>query len=395
MLNKNKLDSIAGLLKKQVENGEVKGASAYVLKSGRPVYRHNEGWADEERKIKWEDNTIVRLYSMTKPITAAAAMILLDRGEIDVFDKVSWYIPGFKDQKVLTENGLEPVKNEVSIKNLLDMTSGLCYPDVSFPAGAQMQKLYDKLAEERSNGKPSDTMAYANLIGSQPLAFQPGEKWMYGTSADILGAVIEAVSGKKFGDFLKKELFEPLGMKDTDFYVPEDNLGRFAENYEYKDDKLVPCLWQHLGLSYLCRKPPEFQSGGAGLVSTMDDYASFASMLINNGVYNGSRILSEHAVKYMTSNQLTPEQNKYFDWDQHMGCGYGNLMRVVTDTSQCGFCSNMGEYGWDGWLGCYFLNDPSTGYTFLYFIQRCGGLGARPVRLIKQIVFGTENKKNM
>lgn len=110
---------------------------------------------------------------------------------------------------------------------------------------------------------------------------------MYGSSADILGAVIEAVSGKKFGDFLREELFEPLGMVDTDFWVPEEKLCRFAENYEEKDGKLVPCLWQHLGLTYLCRKPQEFQSGGAGLCSTMDDYAAFAEMLLNEGVYNG------------------------------------------------------------------------------------------------------------
>lgn len=390
-MNLVKLEQISNMLRSQVESGTIKGGSVYVLKNGRPIYRMNAGMADEARNIAWTNDTIVRLYSMTKPITAAAAMILLDRGRLDLFDKVSWYIPGFKNQTVLTENGSEPVKNEVCIKDLLDMTSGLCYPDRSFPAGSVMQDLYDKIAGEVAQGKPTDTLGYANLIGQQPLAFQPGDRWMYGTSADVLGAVIEVISGKKFGDFLRDELFEPLGMKDTDFYVPEEKLCRFAENYEEKDGKLVPCTWQHLGLTYLCRKPPEFQSGGAGLCSTMDDYAAFAEMLLNEGVYNGRRILSRNAVRYMTSNQLTDRQLSSMDWEQCIGCGYGNLMRIAGNSGKAGISTRPGEYGWDGWLGCFFANDPTNGYTFLYFIQRCGGLGVRPVRLIKQIVYGAED----
>lgn len=391
-MNLVKLELISDMLRSQVESGEIKGGSAYVLRHGRPIFRMNAGMADEARGIKWADDTIVRLYSMTKPITAAAAMILLDRGKLDLFDKVSWYIPGFRNQTVLNNDGsTEPVKNEVCIKDLLDMTSGLCYPDRGFPAGDAMSDLYDKICGEVAQGNPTDTMGYANKIGRQPLAFQPGEKWMYGTSADVLGAVIEAVSGEKFGDFLRKELFEPLGMKDTDFWVPEDKLGRFAENYEEKDGRLVPCLWQHLGLTYLCKKPPEFQSGGAGLCSTMDDYAAFAEMLLNGGVYNGRRILSSNAVKYMTSNQLTEKQLSSMDWDQCIGYGYGNLMRIGASSGKGGLSVHPGEYGWDGWLGCYWANDPVDGYTFLYFIQRCGGLGARPVRIIKQIVYGAED----
>ncbi len=390
-MNLVKLEQISNMLRSQAESGAIKGGSAYVLKNGRPIYRMNAGMADEARGIAWANDTIVRLYSLTKPITAAAAMILLDRGRLDLFDKVSWYIPGFKNQTVLTENGSEPVKNEVCIKDLLDMTSGLCYPDRSFPAGSVMQDLYDKIAGEAAQGKPTDTLGYANLIGRQPLAFQPGDRWMYGTSADVLGAVIEVISGKKFGDFLREELFEPLGMKDTDFYVPEEKLCRFAENYEEKDGKLVPCMWQHLGLTYLCRKPPEFQSGGAGLCSTMDDYAAFAEMLLNEGVYNGRRILSRNAVKYLTSNQLTERQLSSMDWEQCVGYGYGNLMRIAGNSGKAGISTRPGEYGWDGWLGCFFANDPMNGYTFLYFIQRCGGLGVRPLRLIKQIVYGAED----
>ena len=180
-------------------------------------------------------------------------------------------------------------------------------------------------------------------------------------------------------------------MVDTDFWVPEEKHCRFAENYEEKDGKLVPCLWQHLGLTYLCRKPQEFQSGGAGLCSTMDDYAAFAEMLLNEGVYNGRRILSKNAVRYMTSNQLTQYQLRTCDWEQCIGYGYGNLMRVAMEERLPGISTHPGEYGWDGWLGCFWANDPKNGYTFMYFVQRCGGLGVRPLRMIKQIVYGAED----
>lgn len=391
-MNMVKLERITDMLKGQVESGTVKGAAACVLKNGQPIYKGWYGMADEARGIKWTEDTIVRLYSMTKPITAAAAMILMDRGQLDLQDKVSWYIEGFKNQKVLDENGLRDAESEVTIKQLLDMTSGLCYPDDWFPAGAEMSKLYTRLDNEYKAGKPSDTLQYADLIGQQPLAFQPGEKWLYGTSADVLGAVIEVVSKKKLGDFLKEELFEPLGMVDTDFYVPEEKLCRFAENYEPKDGGLIPCEWQHLGLTYLCRKPPEFQSGGAGLCSTMNDYAAFATMLMNKGTYHGRRILSENAVRYLTSPQLTDKQQSELTWDSMIGYNYGNLMRICkSEADGAGISTYEGEYGWDGWLGCFFANDPKNGYTFLYFIQRCGGLGQRPIRMIKQIVYGAED----
>ena len=389
-MNMVKLEQITAMLNEQVANGTVKGNAAYVLKDGKPVYKNCCGMADEARGIKWTEDTIVRLYSMSKPITAAAAMILFDRGKLDLDDKVSWFIPGFKDQKVWTEDGLVPVNNEVSIRHLLNMTSGLCYPDDWFPAGAEMSKLYTRLDNEYKAGNPSDTMTYANLIGQQPLAFQPGERWLYGTSADVLGAVIEVISGKKFSDFLREEIFEPLGMVDTDFYVPEDKLCRFAENYQRMEDgSLVPCEWQHLGLTYLCRKKPEFESGGAGLCSTMNDYAAFATMLLNEGEYKGKRILSRNAVRYLTSAQLTEKQSGEIDWDSMQGYSYGNLMRIAEKDQ--GISIRKGEYGWDGWLGCFFCNDPVNKYTFMYFIQVCGGLGARPIRMIKQIVYGAED----
>ncbi len=386
-LNQEKLKRIEQLMNSDIASGAIKGGAVGIFRNGEPVYRVNCGMADEARSIKWSNNTIIRLYSMTKPIMAATAMILLDRGELDLDDSVSWYIDGFKNQKVWTEGGLVPVNRDVTIRDLLNMTSGLCYPDGSFPAGNEMQNLYNDTYNELQAGKPASTLDYANRIGQQPLAFQPGDSWLYGTSADVLGAVVEVVSGKKLSEFMQEEIFAPLGMTDTAFYCPEDKLDRFAENYEHKNGELVPCLWQHLGLTYLHRKPPEFESGGAGLVSTMDDYAKFAAMLMNNGSYNGKQILSPNAVRYMKLSQLNEQQLKGFNWEQHKGFNYGCLMRHNSDEALCGI-SVINDYGWDGWLGNHFANDDISGYTFLYFIQRCGGLGDRPFRLIKQIFYG-------
>lgn len=193
---------------------------------------------------------------MTKPITSVAVMILLEKGKIALTDAVSTYIPGFKDQKVLTEDGYVPAYREVTIQDLLNMTAGVNYPDASFPAGKEMQDMIDKFYKDTEEGRPVSTYELANLIGKQPLRFQPGENWNYSFCADVLGAIIEDVSSKRYSDYLKDEIFNPLGMHDTDFYVPESKQGRFMQNYEYMPETqtMEPCQWQHLGLSYMHKK---------------------------------------------------------------------------------------------------------------------------------------------
>lgn len=194
-------------------------------------------------------DTIFRCYSMTKPITSVAVMTLVEKGALALSDPASKYLPGFKDQKVYTDQGLVPANREVTIQDLLDMTAGVVYPDASFPAGAIMDKIqadfYDKIAK----GEPTpSTYELANIIGQQPLAFQPGERWLYGFCADVLGAIVEVVSGKRYITYLKETIFEPLGMTDTDFYVPEQKQDRFMQFYQYMPETqtLDPCTWQHL-----------------------------------------------------------------------------------------------------------------------------------------------------
>ncbi|WP_124100285.1 serine hydrolase domain-containing protein [Ruminococcus sp. Marseille-P6503] len=389
-MNVKKLDEIGGVLDGQVERGDVAGGSVLVLRDGKEIYRHNSGMADIARNIPVEDDTIFRIYSMTKPVTAAALMILHDRGMFDFEDSLSKYLPFFKDITVLDEDGkIVPAKREITIGEVVNMTSGLVYPDMAYPAGIKMEEVYHKYYEESEAGARISTRELMERAAKSPLAFQPGEKWLYGIGADVAGLLIEELSGMSFREFLKKELFEPLGMPDTDFYVPKEKLGRFSEMYLWNDNenRLEGIPWQHLGLRGFFKEPPAFESGGAGLVSTADDYAKFASMLIHGGVSDGRRILSENAVKIMSTDSLTPRQRKTCDWDQCRGCGYSCLNRVLTDPSECEGVGNVGEYGWDGWLGTYYSNDPIDKITLIYMIQRCGGFGSYPSRQMKKIIY--------
>ncbi len=373
----------------KIQKDKIRGAALCVIHKGEEVYRTQFGMADTEKKIPMTRDSIFRCYSMSKPVTSTAVMTLVESGRLALIDPVSMYIPGFKDQKVLTKEGLVPVKREVTLRDLMDMTAGLTYPDASFPAGKYMQDMIDAYYADLENGKPTSTYDLANKIGQQPLEFQPGEGWRYSFCADILGAVIEVVTGMKYSEYLKKTIFEPLGMVDTGFYVPEEKQDRFMQNYEYKPESgtLEPCTWQHLGLSYMHLKAPAFESGGAGLVSTVDDYSHFVQMLLHGGTYQGHRILGRKSLEYMTCNHLNEQQLKSYDWDTLYGYGYGALMRQMVDVTASGGLGTVGEFGWDGWLGSYVAMDPVEDLAIIYVIQKCGGNGYRDVQVLRNIIY--------
>lgn len=377
------------LIEKEVAEGRVKGASALVLHRDKEIYYNAFGFADAEKGIPMKRDTIIRLFSMTKPVTAAAAMILMERGELDLWDPVSEYLPAFKQPMVWSEEKQceIPADREITVWDLLNMTSGITYPDPAHEPGRRMDEVEKRLVQRREQGETVDTQEYAKQIATVPLCFQPGERWMYGYSADILGGVIEIVSGKRFGQFLKEELFDPLGMTDTGFYVPEEKRGRFAQYYDWTDQgRLEVHEGSHLGEFY--GEDVAFESGGAGLVSTLDDYCRFASMLVHKGEYEGRRILGRKTVEFMAQNHLNLTQRESLVWDSVKGYGYGCLMRVLMDRDIAAYNGSLGEFGWDGWTGNYVAMDFSEDLVFLYFIQRCGA-GATPlVRKIKTVTYG-------
>lgn len=376
------------LVRKEVTEGNVKGASALVIHRGQEIYHGAFGQADAEREIPMGRDTIIRLYSMTKPVTAAAVMILAQRGELDLWDPVSKYLPCFHGQKVW-RNGTEvPAKRRNTVYDLLNMTSGITYPDEAHEPGRRMKAMVEGFVRRRRAGERVDTREYMRGIASVPLCFQPGERWLYGFSADVLGGIIEAVSGMTFGEFLKKEIFVPLEMEDTGFFVPGQKQGRLAQYYDVLEDgSFVPHTDSHLGEYF--GEDVAFESGGAGLVSTLDDYSHFASMMVHGGSYKGKHILGRRTVEFMGQNRLSEKQRQSLDWDSTKGYGYGCLMRVLTDQGTAGTIASPGEYGWDGWTGNYVTMDPHEDLVILYFVQRCGADVLSTVRKLRMAVYGS------
>lgn len=372
------------IIQSEIDKGQIAGACALVLHGDEELYAGALGYADREKGIPMGRDTIFRLFSLTKPITSAAVMILAQRGEIDLLDPVSRYLPWFQGQQVWTGPGRTvPACRENTIWDLLNMLSGITGPGGITEPGLMMEDIYRELAGRRQSGRRVDTMDYLRHIARVPLLNQPGEKWMYGLSADVLGGVVEAVSGKRFGDFLKKELFEPLEMCDTGFYVQEDKTNRFAQIYEWDEGARALRPYEGCFLGEYYGEDVAFESGGAGLVSTIDDYSHFARMMLQKGTYRGRRILGRKTVEFMTRDRLTPFQKQDYNWPALKGYGYGCLMRVLEDQTGPAVNASPGEFGWDGWSGTYVSMSPADDLTVLYFIQRCGAGTTGAVRRIR------------
>lgn len=379
---------IKEIMDRGVADGEVAGCNVLVLKDGKQIAYAESGYRDVENKTPYSRDTIGRLFSMSKPVTSAAVMILVDRGIIDLQDSVGKYIDSFNEMWVETINGPEKARKPITIQDLLSMTAGTVYPGQWGDAEKQSAVLFNEAIEKLGTAEEITTMELISCIGNNVLAFQPGKMFRYGTGADILGAVVEKASGMLFGDFLQAEIFGPLGMTDTGFYVPEEDRGRLAKVYTSDDGSKKELVTNNLAINYAMDHRPAFESGGAGLCSTLDDYARFATMLLNGGVYEGIRILSEKAVKYMTSGKLQEWQQPSFnEWLGLQGYSYGNLMRVLYEPGRaCGF-GERGEYGWDGWLGYYFCNDPANNMTILMGMQKFDAGTWSLTRKIRNVIF--------
>ena len=369
-------EKLTACLEQAVANHEAAGINLLVLRDGAELCYAQAGKADVESGKPIARDSIFRLYSQSKPITAAAVMSLADHGVIDLMAGVDWYLPGFRNPRVVRPDGtVVPALRAPWIIELLSMTAGLSYPDAD-PAGQYAARVFEEDQEQILAGGGMGTVEFCNRLGEQPLAFEPGTGWRYSTCADILGAVVEAATGIRFGRFLQEAILDPLGMKDTAFWVPEEKRDRLVTCYRRIPGGLEEFRNLHLAVGQYDR-PPAFESGGAGLVSTLDDYAKFATMLMQGGVYEGHRILSPAAVRFMTAPRLNPEVRRGL-WDSLGGYNYGCLVRVCDRPGSCAVFTEEGEYGWDGWLGTYFANLPGKGITFL-LNQNAPDTGTAPV----------------
>ncbi len=386
MRDKQKL--IQAAMDRAVENKEVAGVNLLVIQDGKETFYAQSGHADVAKGLPMNRDTICHLYSQSKPVTAAAAMLLMQDGIFDLNEPVANFFDSFKDQTYVLDGKVVklPDDRKVRIIDLLNMTSGLVYPGDTTAAEKETDVLFREAISRLDSDNQMSTLEFAERIGHCPLQFIPGSKFQYGTSADVLGAVIEKVTGQKFGEFLKERLFDPLEMKDTAFYVPEDKLSRMSKVYEVIDGEFSEYTYDHLIIRNNGRENA-FESGGAGLFSTLDDYSHFGQMLLNNGTYKGKEILTPETVRFMTKSAIMEGPQHAFDnWYGLEGHTYSNLMRIMTDPEKALIIAHKGEYGWDGWLGAYFMNDPEVSTTIIMMIQRTDYGTGHLTRRLRNIV---------
>lgn len=368
---------VEGWLKGWVGGDNLPGAIVGVYnKKGEEICICN---VQPKTQSNYDRKTIYRIYSMTKPITTVAAMILIDRGLLSVEDEVSKYIPSFGKSTVYVNGSVEspatePLKTSIRIYHLLTHTSGISYGIFSNHVCDQI--LRNNVGLDTINwfrNTPLDKLC--DHFASTPLHFQPGTHFLYGFNTDILGRIIEIITGMTLRDFFMKEIFEPLKMLDTDFYVPEDKIDRLANCYEFSGQfNYIPSTSGERDRS----KNPSWYSGGGGLVSTLDDYAIFAIMMLNKGEFNGVRIVSAKSVENMTTNHL-PDGKTTFDMEfensfsesSGPGIGFGYGVYVLTDpkVAKGTEMSGVGEYGWGGVASTTFYVDPEKEITAILLTQ--------------------------
>ncbi|MBN2006893.1 MAG: beta-lactamase family protein [Anaerolineae bacterium] len=354
-----RLARISAAMQRYVDAGKIAGLITTVAHCGQTVHLATLGQMDREAGKEMQFDTIFRIASMTKPVTAVAIMMLYEEGYFTLNTPVFEFIPGFKDLKVFvreTPDGVElaDLVRPVTFRHLFTHTAGLSY---GWNPDDPVDRLYQKQREEA--GTPEEQSTVKDMVEGLtrlPLAFQPGTKWRYSLAIDVLGHIIEIISGKPLDEFFKERLFGPLGMVDTDFWLPREKAGRLAALYGHSNDSPDLKLLEAPADSPRFDKPA-FLSGGGGLLSTVADYARFLQMLTNGGELNGARLLSPTTVDLFTINQAPAAALPYgFAQGEdlfHMGYGYSLGTRVLMDVAASGKAGSLGEFGWDGAFNTY------------------------------------------
>ena len=354
---------------------KIAGALTLVARRGKVAYLSSMGMMDVEREKPMAEDTIFRIYSMTKPITTVALIMLYEHGHFQLGDQVYKYIPEWRDLEVYVSGEYpnfvtEPPERDMTIRDLLSHTSGLT---ISTPgmAGTKVGAAYQKL--KVFNLREGTLKEMVQKVAEVPLEFSPGTRWNYGISTDVCGYLVEVISGMSFDEYLKTHIFEPLGMVDTGFHVPLEKLERFAANYNRDSNKNLQLLDDPARSSYL--KPPTFFSGGGGLVSTATDYYRFCQMLLNGGELDGVRLLGPETIKYMTKNHLPGNQDltslsiSAFSETANEGVGFGLGFAVIIDLIKSQQVGSLGEYYWGGAASTIFWIDPAQDIIVIFLTQ--------------------------
>jgi CubicO group peptidase (beta-lactamase class C family) len=372
-LSKSRLERMSDVMRGHVERGEVAGVVTLLCRHDE-VHVEAIGVQDLAARTPMRRDTIFRIASMTKPITAAAAMILVEEAKLRLDEPVDRLLPELADRKVLrtldsTIDDTVPANRPITLRDLLTFRAGLGV--VMAPPGRYpIQKaMADAGLAPSANPSSLSSDAFMARVGSLPLMHQPGEKWMYHTGSDILGVLVARAAGMSLEAFLQERIFAPLGMKDTAFSVPEAKLDRLATSYQ-TDAKTGRLAVYDEARGGRWARPPVFQSGGGGLVSTADDYLAFGRMMLNHGRHGRDRLLSRPTVELMTTDQITPAQKAASSfvpgfWDSR-GWGFG----VAVTTRRDDIAATPGRYGWDGGFGTSWCSDPHEDTVAILLIQR-------------------------
>ena len=374
--------NVAAALDPFVTDQKLAGYVTMLMKDGKHIATNVHGYADIEKRRPMTKNTIFRIYSMTKPVTGVALMILHDRGKWKFSDPISKFLPELANLKVYrgvdaAGNLLsEPAASQPTMGQLVTHTAGFLYGFGPTPVDREYQKHVPLIPTA------FEASEYLSRLAKIPLAYEPGAQWQYSIAMDLEGIIVERLSGKTLQAFMKAEIFDPLQMVDTDFLVPPAKRDRFATLYDGQSGKLTTITSGPFADTYAAT--PVTASGGGGLVSTVDDYARFANMLLNQGRLDGRRILSKRATKTIMTNRLSPALiNGGFGIGIQQirpGYEYGVNGVVVTDPAKAGVAMGKGSYLWDGAGGTWFWVDPSNKIVFVGMIQRLAAEGGPNVQ---------------
>jgi CubicO group peptidase (beta-lactamase class C family) len=385
--NRQKLERIGELFRSEIADRRIPGAIVLIQQHGRPVYFEKFGVRDVATGLPMTDDTIFTVYSMSKPVTSVAALMLVDEGKLKLDDPLQKYIPAFASAKVGLEpaagNGekkleLVPLQRPITIVDLMRHTSGITY---GFYGDSLVRKLY---ANALLYAGDFDNAEFAERIARLPLAEQPGTLWDYGHSTDVLGRVIEVIAGKSLLQFEKEKLLDPLGMIDTGFYITDPaKLPLLAQTMP--DDNNFSA-----GLVRNARRMLKWESGGGGMISTVTDFARFSQMLLNGGALDGKQYLSPRAFRELAADHVGPDSQiardyLYFPGD---GFGYGLGLAVRTDPgiARPPAPGSLGELKWDGASGCYFLIDRKQD-MFVILMQQTPSQRQRIQAALKKLVY--------
>ena len=352
-------------------NWIIPGNSICVYHKNIEVFRYSSGYSDVDTKERMSAEKYINIYSCSKVTTVVAAMQLIEKGIINLSDPLYKYIPEYKNMTVKLPNGdFVPAKNVITIEHLFTMTAGLTYG--LYTKG--MQK-----AREITNGK-MDTQTVAKCIAEDPLVFEPGALWGYSLGHDVLAAVVEIASGKRFADYVRENIFLPCGMTKSFYHSNEEIKRNMASQYRFEtkgkfdavasqrgDDKSQEGVLKNVGLENVFVLGEDYDSGGGGIITTVADYAKLGNALANFGVAaTGERILTKNSVEEIRTNRLNAEQLKAFNWSQLTGYGYGLGVRTLMDKETSKSNGSLKEFGWGGAAGATMLIDPDKEFSFFY-----------------------------